>query len=666
MKTFFIIISLVFSILFLPYNLNGQEQNCSGTNDSKALKLYKEALKKSKISRNVAEDLLFQAIQFDQKYTDAYFLLGVIYFEKAEKKYLQEKLNYQVTETDKLCRKAFRKSLKLCEEFSQFESYRYLGISYYYTKEYVESKYYLELYIGKSKDFIKVKETELLLQEIIEYMKLVDNPVKFKPIPVKNINTEKDEYLPLLSPDGDYIFFTRKFVQDADNYSEVFMSAKRLNAKNEPLDIFTSGTELKYPFNDGRNQGASTVTADNNTMYMTICSIEKGAYNSYKNCDIYATYRLKGQWDKLTPLDKNINNKSSFESQPSVTADGNTLYFASAREAGFGEIDLYRSVKDENGNWTKAENLGAVINTEGDDKTPFIHPDGKTLYFASNSRPGMGGFDVYFSKYDSILGWSEPKNLGYPINTKDDELAFCISADGTKIFFSSNKMSKDGNWDIFTTSLPDEAKPQQVILFKGKIFGDDGDSTSNADLILTSIATKKETHGKVEEGTGNYAVSIKVEKNEKFILSAEKEGYFYHTEYIDPDEEKYIPPSQNDIEVKKIIKNIPREISNVYFDIDSSDLSDTAQIALNSLFRFLKINPTMKIQILGHTDNTGSDYHNNKLAYDRASKVAEYLIQKGVNEKRIKILSYGESKPFLSNESESGRMFNRRVEFIVK
>lgn len=659
------IIIYVILILGFSQSINAQNIGCYGTLNIKAEKYFQAALKKSKISRNEAEKLLVSAIKIDPKYTDAYFLLGTIYFEKAEK---FEKKEHDIQEIQilyKNSRKAFKKVIKLCENYNDYDSYLFIAKTYLNQKQYIEARYYLSLYKNKTNNFLKIKETEILLDEVNKYIFLYDNPVKYSPVKLNYVSTALDEYLPVLSPDGEQLFFTRKEnIQGEDDFHEIFMISKRIHSANSVQLIYSQGDTLPFPFNDGRNQGAATITMDNNTMYLTICGTEKGSYTSYKNCDIYETVKTAGKWSYLNLLDKNINGKSTFESQPSVTPDGNTLFFASAREGGFGGIDIYRSVKDENGNWSKAANLGAQINTEGDDKTPFIHSDGKTLYFSTDARPGIGGFDVYFSVYDSIRGWSEVKNLGYPINTVNDEVAFCVSVDGSKIFFSTNKISKEENWEIYTTEMPEFARPQKVLLVKGKVYGDDGDTITNTNVTLTSLKTLKETKGIVEENTGNYSVSVNVEKDEKFIIEAQKNGYFYSTEYIDPTENKYIPPTKLDMEVKKIQKHEKYILPTVYFDFNSSELSNISKLALKSLVKFLNANPKLKIQIMGHTDNIGSDEANLTLSMNRALSVKQFLTHSDIDENRLKIKAYGESKPDKDNETAQGRQKNRRVEII--
>lgn len=651
-------------VLFGTNNIFGQQDKCYQTKKRKAKEHFNSAQKIKNISRNEAEKYLQEAIDIDSRYVDAYFLLGIVYFEKAEKNQKKNRNDEAYYFYEKGI-KSFKRVEKLCEKFKDYTANFYLGKTYYNQKQYAQSKKFFSEFVKQTNDSTKKEKAKLCLENIEIYVQLINNPVDYNPVALANVNSKHDEYLPLISPDGDYLWFTKRVFSDNADFKETFMISEKTSEKTDIKEKFSKGTVMPYPFNDGRNQGAATITADNNKMFITICGLERDAYTSYKNCDIYYTIRKHGNWQRLERFGSEINNVLSFESQPSITADGKTLFFASARRGGFGGIDIYRSDINEFGSWSEAENLGEKINTEGDDKTPFIHPDGRTLYFASNSRFGLGGFDIFYTKYNEETGWTKPKNIGYPLNTQNNELAFCVSADGKRLYFSSQNISKKKNWDIFSTSVPENALPQQVLLVKGKITGEDGDTITRVKIILKSIKDNEESEGSVEDSTGNYAISVAVDKDEKFILSAQKEGYFYHSEFIDPDKEKYIPPSLLDIKVKKIEINTPIILSNILFDFNKYELSDTAKICLTTLLDFLNDNKTVEIEIRGHTDNIGSETSNQKLSHDRAEAVYNHLIKEGISDKRLSFKAYGESNPTETNNTEEGRFINRRVEFIV-
>ncbi len=661
-------ILLIFASLNLLFSTNlSAQENCGEVYNKKSVKLYNQAISELKTSKSRAVILLEEAVRVESKHKEAHFLLGGIYFEKAESLRKQKNPNTEkIQEYQKKALREFKRVIKLCDDYEDYEAHFYISQILYNQKKYAESKPYFDYYIGRTKKFIMRKDAELIRRNVDEYLRLVNNPVDFSPVALSGINTKNDEYLPLVSPDESYMYYTRRIYAEDKSYVEEFTASKKLSPKGELEAMYSEGIKMPLPFNDGRNQGAASLTVDNKTMYISICGIERGAYTSYKNCDIYVSKKLKGEWTSLKRLGSAVNAGMTFESQPSVSADGNTLYFASIREDGYGKIDIYKSQKDADGKWMPAENLGPTINSAGDDITPFIHPDGKTLYFASNGRFGIGGFDVFMSQYDSLTGWSKPQNIGYPLNSEYDDLAFSVSADGERIYFASDKLSKKSNLDIFATQTPDAVKPGKVLLVKGRVSGKDGDTLTHVRIVVQNIKTDKKTYGMVEDSTGNYAVSVPVEPHDKFILSAEKEGYIYYSEFVNPDDERYIPPSLLNIEVEKMKRGNSFVLENVYFDIDSYALTDTAKVSLQSTARLMLDHPEYVFEVHGHTDSHGSDAHNYTLSFNRAKSVYDYLIFLGVPENRLEFKAFGEKKPIDSNSSLSGRSYNRRVEILIK
>jgi len=642
-----------------------QAQNrgkCASTKNKKARELYAEALRKQGINSKTALSLLKSAIKKDNRFIDAYYLSARLNFDNAVRTTNEAKKKEKYKEGVKF----FKKCINICRSFDDYKSYFYIAKTYYNQKEYRKSKIYFEDFIRFTPAFVKRGEAELLLDNVNEYIHLVDNPVIFKPYKLPGVSSGHDEYLPTLSPDNETFYYTRKISDQAGNFKEYFNSSLKTSKRGVVKETFTKGSHLPQPFNDGRNQGGATLTVDNNHMYFTICGIDRTTSNSYKNCDIYYAKKERGKWVTIEKVPPAINGSFSFEGQPTITPDGRTMYFASYREGGYGEMDLFCSVKNANGNWGKAFNLGPQINTLKNEKTPFIHPDGKTLYFASDGRFGMGGFDIFYSTHSNTEGWSEPKNIGYPINSENDEVAFAVSTDGNRLYFSSNTISSKDNWDIYSADMPELAKPQQVLLVKGKIQNDSGDTISEIKVVVKSMLTKKTTRGFADKVTGDYALSVPVIEGEKFVLTAKRKNHIYNSIFIDPEDELYFPPpTQKDIFIKKIVKGASKRLTNVNFQFDSFQLSDTATFALEELVEFMNDNPEISIEIRGHTDNAGTADSNKTLSFKRAQSVSNFLLIKGINKKRLKFKAFGESKPIASNSTEKGRAENRRVEFII-
>ena len=536
-------------------------------------------------------------------------------------------------------------------------------------KDYEKSGLFLNQYIlhnGENDDMFE--KAVGMNDNVKKYLLLINNPVPFNPYQLDSVCTEDDEYLPLISPDEELLFFTRRFLKDPNTSYEKYIE-ESIISQNLSTDsfqhLFSIGKPMKEPFNDGRNQGGATITIDNRHIFITICEFERSAYSSYKNCDIFTSDLENGKWSQLRRLSKKINSINTFEGQPSITADGNILFFSSAREGGYGGLDIYKSVKDKDGNWSEAENLGPVINTKGDDKTPFIHSDSQTLYFSTNGRFGLGGFDVFYSQYKGLGQWSKPKNIGYPINTQNDELGLIVSTNGKRILFSSKLLKKENDWDIYIADLYKKARPKKVLFVKGKITDEKGKAIAKAKIGLKNIKTSELTQGMVDENTGDYAVAVQVKEGEDFLVIAKKKGAFFKSVYINPELEKYNPPTTIDMQIQTVEKNKAVRLNNVNFETGKSILNKISKSNINLLIQFLKENPTINILLLGHTDNQGNVKYNLNLSIRRTKAVKDYICSKGINSNRVKYKGYGERKPLKPNTTNVNKALNRRVEFMI-
>lgn len=567
--------------------------------------------------------------------------------------------------------KSFLNVINYCPSYNDYISHFYLGEFYFDSKQFEKSNYHLSEFIANSKNNAMLRaKAESMLESVTAYLELVNNPVHFNPKILWGLSTLDDEFLPYISPDGQYAFYTRRYKQKtrttyASRYFEEFTFSKLLTHDDSLGDIYTEGQKMPYPFNDGRNQGAVSLTIDNNQLFITICEFNRVNNQPYKNCDIYVCNRINGNWSELINMGDSINGNNTWEGQPSISSDGKTLYFASAREDGFGGIDIYKSVKNEEGSWSKAENLGEIINTEKDDKSPFLHSDNHTLYFSSNGRLGMGGFDIYLSRLSDDGNWSKPLNIGYPINTMEDDLGFIVSTNGEMAYFSSNKLAGAGGWDIYSFHLYEAARPKKVLFVKGHVVDERGELLVDADVELKSIQTSKITEGLVDKMTGKYAVAVSVLKNEDFIMTVKKKDYAFTSEYIDPFEDEFEEPAIVDFEVKKIEKGVSVELNNIYFSFNSDTINERSKIVLYNFGEYLNDNPDLKIRIDGHTDDIDTQDFNMDLSIRRAKAVHDYLVDFGINEERISFKGFGETIPVSDNETEEGRALNRRTEFVI-
>ncbi|NOZ45479.1 MAG: OmpA family protein [Chlorobi bacterium] len=663
---------LYFIFLFGVNIIYGQEsENCQKITNNKALRLLNQATSALNYNDKESLNLLNQAIKLEPEFAQAYYFLGQINYKKAL--YALNDIN-QIRFLDlyfSRAEKYFIKVTKICPSHADFQAFYYLGMFYYNIKQYEKAKKYLDIFVTKTTIVGDQKNVALeRLKNCNTYFNLINNPVDFNPVSLTGICTSYDEFLPLLSPDGEFMLYTSRYKSKekdelTESEKEFFSISYRIDSLSNDEDIFTDGKPLTYPFNDGRNQGAVSISIDNNHLFITICDFTNINNIPYKNCDIYTSDYKDNKWTDLRRLSDNINGENTWEGQPSVTANGKILYFASARKGGYGGIDIYRSRKKSSGKWGKAENLGPVINTVGNDKSPFIHSDSQTLYFSSDGRFGMGGYDIFFSKLQKNNTWSEPVNIGYPINTRDDDVGFIVSTNGEKAYFSSNKYSGKGGWDIYSFKLPYEVRPERVLFVKGKLVDENDKALIDAKVELKSTKDNRKTEALVDHLTGKYAVAVSVRQKEEFIMTVKKPDYTFTSQYIKPFDEEIEKPIQIDFEVKPIEVGVKVKLNNIYFDFNSSDLDSVSMIVLDNFIEFLNDNPTIVFRIEGHTDNIDDDEFNLTLSQNRAKSVYSYLLKHGIEKYRMSFKGYGESRPVANNNTDEGRALNRRTEFNI-
>ena len=471
---------------------------------------------------------------------------AAVYFELAET-YMQQgnislRSQKSPTEGEQLMKKAayyYQISIQKCASY-QHKSYYNLGNIFFSMRKDKEALFcYKSLVEFEQKypqringNYQREKKNALNIIEGLEFEdKLRANPVPFSPVMVNRVSTELDEYFPMISPDNDLLFYSRKVDRTrlgdiANNVVEEFT----ISSKEGSSDTFTIGQVLDVPFNDGtfNNYGSATLSVDNREMIICACKKERIYRQNYLNCDLYVTkFKRTGQggndfqWSPLVNLGENINTKDGWEAQPSLSSDGQTLFFTSIRK-GSRDNDIYISKKQADGTWEKARPF-EEINTAGKDKSPFFHQDGETLYFVSSTseeRRGMGGLDIFYIRRDGDA-WTKPQNIGYPINSPEDELGIFVSTSGRIAYFSSYK---DGDWNIYAFNLYKEARPEEVIIVKGSLANKEGEFVSDASVSLHYDDTGQKQEVKVNQDDGSYAAAVKVNDAKSISIVAEKEN----------------------------------------------------------------------------------------------------------------------------------------------
>ncbi|MBE0647092.1 MAG: PD40 domain-containing protein [Bacteroidales bacterium] len=644
---------LLFLVLSGSPSLMAQD-SCFVELDKKDAKLFETGTTDFKRGNYVlAAQTMRDLLTRNPDFADALFILGTSYIKRQDSDFRQAE-------------EYFMKVLEICPDYDLYIHY-YLGEIAYSKEDFSATVTHLTAFL---KDVDKIKNDEdynravSLLDYSGFYKEMITNPVPFRPEVVEGISSPENEYLAILSPDNQIAMFTRekKILPDRNSllqtsgYKEKFMYSIR-----DYDGSFTHGEEMPEPFNINDNEGGATLTADNNVLYYTVCQYDKVSH--YLNCDIYFSEFRNDEWKEIKSAGGRINKPGSWESQPSISADGTILFFVSDRPGGYGGYDIYKATRSHGGEWGAPVNMGPLINSSGNEKSPFIHPDGKTLYFSSDGWMGMGGYDVFYVRLQEDGSLKKPLNIGYPINSPEDEVGFFVSTDGTRGFFASNKLKEQGGWDLYTFDLYDKARPDKVLFIKGTVKDENSFEPLKARIELRNVETKKVSEVSLDSNTGKYVAVAPFDND--YIMTIKKEGYVYESKYISRVDSVFKAPVTVDMEIQPIELEKSYRINDIYFAFNSFDLTPESKVVLDQLTEFLELNDRLSIQIQGHTDAIGNDAANLILSENRAKSVYDYLIANDVPAGRLTYKGFGETDPLASNDTDEGRAMNRRTCFVI-
>ena len=684
-----------FGIIFLAINTfsySQEESNSCLDPSKKVIRLLKSA-NEAKDTRTAVDDFN-SAIALDEENAMAYYEYGMYAYTNALKFYDMYPNPARGNKSFLKAEQMFAAALDICSDYHANCSY-YLGVINYSQKDMPQAiKWFKEFKKFKNSnterypdDFTKkLADVSEVLEDLERDEKVKSNVVPFKPQIVQNVSTMSDEYFPMISPDNELIFYTRKLDRKSpgDIVSNVIEEITFSN-RNSMLVDFDGGKPLNSPFNDGEFQsyGAATLSVDNKQMVVCACKKEEVFGQPYMNCDLYmTTYKRSGAggndytWTPLENMGDKINTPDGWEAQPSLSSDGNTLYYTVNRSSSRNN-DIFIAERDENGEWSSARPFDE-INTIGKDKSPFLHQDSETLYFVSEStkdRPGVGGLDIFYIRRKDGK-WTEPKNIGYPINSADDELGLFVSIDGKVAYFSSRV---GGKWNIYSFDLYEEARPQTVALIKGELKDENGEAVEDAIIEIAYEGSDEVTQIKVNGDDGKYAAIVKTTVKQDVMITVKKEGHAFDSKIITkeeitkistptstPKERKSVVLKGNDLAVKELKIGLAYTINDILFATNSIELSNKSKFILRGFVSFLKENSTISVAINGHTDDVGDDYENLILSDNRAKEVKKYIISLGVEETRLSAKGYGETQPKFKNSSASSKAKNRRTDFLIK
>ncbi len=655
------VIYLIFTLIFTVVSCNTSAQPVIyGSTSKKAEVLFKKGYTAYRNSYGdtkklqEAESYVLKAIKKDPEFAAAYLMMGEIEISKGN---LEQAIQYK------------EQALAINPNYSKNE-YFYLARLLMRAGEYEKCK-------ENSVKFLSYKNTNEHFQAQANRMVIncdfakeaIKNPVPFDPKNLgSNINTDRAEYFPTFTGDGNTIIFTRRILEP-----------KAVRRGGQQEDFFTSTQEKEiwkeaYPLsssiNSFFNEGAPTISADGNFLIFTSCQGVDGEYGDNRqgmgSCDLFYARRVGNKWGKPRNLGSKINTRH-WESQPCFSADGRTLYFIRAIKSGRSldpdQQDIYVSKLENSGYWSTPEKLSNTINTSMKEESVFIHPDGQTLYFGSNGHPGMGGMDLYFSRLQEDGNWGTPVNLGYPINTSGNENSIIVSPDGELAYFASDREGGFGELDLYSFELPEMAKPVYASYMKGVVFDSESKEKLQATFEIIDITTNEVLLiSNSDPMTGEFLVNIPTNKN--LAINVAKKGYFFFSKNFTYQTSK--KPQFIDIPLSKIkVSEKPFVLENIFFDVAKFNLKNESRAELDKLYELMKQNEAVKIEIGGHTDSDGDQKLNQELSEKRAKSVVNYLVLKGIDISRLTYAGYGASKPRAENNTEENKALNRRTEVKI-
>ena len=494
------------------------------------------------------------------------------------------------------------------------------------------------------------------------------------PSPIPHVNQPVDEYLPMLAPDGTMLFYTR--IEEFKAKGDVTTTRRErftVSYKAPSSEQYDGGTAMEHPFNTRTNYGGSSLSVDNKTMVIAALNPVRDNPNNIDLFQVHyefdyhdASGRAVYMWSNLAPLGSGVNSPLGWEAQPSISADGQTLLFAGARAESTPDrngnltMDLFQSSKAADGSWSPAEKLPPPVNSDAQDKSPFLHPDGKTLYFSSNRTPSGGGFDVWRSQLDSTGHWSSPMNMGLPLNSSGDEHGMVVSTNGTQAIFASRRQGSQG-LDLYAYVLPDTLRPEAVTVVKGDLGWPLPEGEFK--VSIEYVQSKRVEQIEVSREDGTFAQVVLLPEGEDVVLTVEGESVGYNSQVVHMQGDPLGGNFDMSMDIEQVANGAPFELEDVQFATKKSLLNHKAKVMLRALANRMERQPDAKLDIEGHTDDVGSPDDNMALSVVRAEAVKDFLTDQGILATRLKAAGFGESRPKTANESDVGRSVNRRTEF---
>jgi outer membrane protein OmpA-like peptidoglycan-associated protein len=611
----------------------------------KAIKQF-EAARSCYDARDVAccEEALMKAIKADDQFIEAYQMMAQLCYDQGR---MEEAIAYYAATLD-------------IDPEGNPDGYRLLAGLKLVTGDYDGALQLVNTYLAFPPDRVKNSSAgESIREKCLFALEAMRNPVPFRPENMGSaINSQYSEYWPSLTVDEQILMFTVMLPIEAYTGNDPLLLQEDFFYSTFRGESWEPRKNAGAPLNTSDNEGAQSMTADGRTLWFTACNRPSGE----GMCDLYYSTLKEGRWSSPRNAGSPVNTRYS-EKHPAISADGRILYFTSNRPGGSGSYDIWMSERSGE-TWSEPVNLGDSVNTPGLEQSPFIHPDQQSLYFSSTGWPGMGQGDLFLSRFDRKSGWTSPQNLGYPINTHADDIGLTLNASGNRAYFASNR-GEGMDTDIYSFEMPSEVRPVPVSYMKGRVYDSRSMKGLKALLQLIDLETE-ETVMELESyvGEGDYLITLPTDRD--YALNVSADGYlFYSDHFTFSGLHSQAKPLQRDVPLEPVKVGSLVVLHNIFYATGSFQLEQASRTELKRVYDFMLLNPAIGVEISGHTDNTGTPEHNQQLSEQRAQSVVEYLVNMGIDLKRLKAAGYGEVHPVADNENEQGRAMNRRTELKI-
>ncbi len=638
-------LSFAFLISFVVFLNSCSAQSIGNlySKDKKAVKYFNAAIEFYKVNRlEDASDYLFRALEKDSNFIDAYLLLADINQKQSNQ---PQALNY------------YLKTISIDPDYRPHTLYQ-SAILEKDMQKFEDAAGHFRAYLQHPKSDPRLKnQVHRYIDECDFAIDQVKNPVTIDPLNLgSKVNSSDDEYVNAINTENNFLILTVRHPVEGSNrpVEDFFMSFR-----DQDSGLWIQREPFSDIFNTQFDEGAMVISPDGSLIVFASNRIA-----GFGRFDLYYSKKINGIWSQPENMGEGVNTEY-WESQPTISSDGKTIYFVSDRRGGLGGSDIYFVALQEDGTYGKPFNLGAPINTSGNEMTPQIHQDGQTLYFVSNGHIGMGKSDMFMAKKDKNGLFTNVTNLGYPINSSGDELGLIVDARGQLAYFSSDKYDGFGGYDIYSFELPNHLKPQPVTYLKGVAYDKFTKEKLKVKFELTDLATGAVIlQSYSDQKTGSFLVCVTSGK--ELGLTASIDGYLFFSDHFNVDAiAEMDKPFLKDIPMIPLKKGEKIVLRNILYATNSFELRSESMPELAKLLDLLNKNPKLEIEISGHTDNIGDENENQLLSENRAKSVYDYLISNGIDAARLKFIGYGESVPIDSNESPEGRQNNRRTEIKI-